>query len=117
MIAMSTSDSSNLIALVSLAVIMSFFFVVWLFALISALRNERLDSTMKLVWVLVILLVNGLGAILYLLVAPNRTSRGERTLAAWQARNRHRRQMAASLERDRRRHQLRPASHTGENNV
>jgi len=50
-------------------------FGVWLYALISAIKNERLDSTMKLVWVVVILFVNIVGAPLYLIVAPNRSSR------------------------------------------
>lgn len=47
-------------------------FALWLFALISAIKNENLDANMRLIWVLVIILVNGLGALIYLLVAPNR---------------------------------------------
>jgi uncharacterized protein YacL len=65
-------------------------FSVWLYALVSALKNERLDSTMKLVWVLVIVLVNGLGVIIYLLVAPSRPRRDERVIAEWEERKRRR---------------------------
>ena len=50
-------------------------FGVWLYALISAIKNERLDAVMKLVWVVVIIFVNVLGAPLYLIVAPNRPAR------------------------------------------
>jgi apolipoprotein N-acyltransferase len=51
--------------------------VLWVYALVSAINNERLDSTKRIVWVLVIIFVNGLGALLYLLIAPNRPSREE----------------------------------------
>ena len=43
-------------------------FVIWIWALISAIQNPALDSTMRIVWVLVILLTNVIGAIIYLLV-------------------------------------------------
>lgn len=52
-------------------------FALWLYALISAIKNERLDPTMRIVWVLVVILVNALGAIIYLLVAPNRPTAEE----------------------------------------
>ena len=39
-----------------------------LWALIDAIQNPALDGTMRIVWVLVILLTNVLGAILYLLM-------------------------------------------------
>lgn len=54
----------------------------WVYALVSAIQNERLDSARRIAWVLVILLVNGLGALLYLLIAPNRPSAEEIRLAA-----------------------------------
>lgn len=57
-------------------------FALWLYALISAIKNERLDPTMRIVWVLVVILVNGLGAVIYLLVAPNRPSQAELRLEA-----------------------------------
>lgn len=56
-------------------------FAVWLYALVTALRHERLESTERLTWVLVILLANVLGALVYLAVAPNRTGRTDRELA------------------------------------
>jgi hypothetical protein len=45
--------------------------VVWLWALIDAIRNPALDNTMRLIWVLVIVLLSLLGAILYLLIGRN----------------------------------------------
>lgn len=57
-------------------------FALWLYALISAIKNEQLDPTMRIVWVLVIILVSGLGALLYLLIAPNRPSAEELRIAA-----------------------------------
>lgn len=57
-------------------------FALWLYALISAIKNERLDPTMRIVWVLVIILVNGLGALIYLLVAPSRPSAEEMRINA-----------------------------------
>ena len=43
-------------------------FVVWLWALISAIKNPRLDSTMRLVWILVIVLTGIIGAVIYLVI-------------------------------------------------
>lgn len=57
-------------------------FALWLYALISAIKNERLDPTMRIVWVLVVILVNGLGALIYLWVAPNRPSPEELRMEA-----------------------------------
>lgn len=37
----------------------------WLWALVDAITNPRLDSSMRLIWVLVIIFLNWLGAILY----------------------------------------------------
>lgn len=48
-------------------------FVIWLWALISAIKNSRLDSNMRLVWILVIVLTQIVGAILYLVIG-NRTT-------------------------------------------
>lgn len=57
-------------------------FALWLYALISAIKNERLDPTMRIVWVLVVILVSGLGAVIYLLVAPNRPTPDELRMEA-----------------------------------
>lgn len=40
----------------------------WLWALIDAIRNPALDSNMRIVWILVILLTNWIGALIYLLI-------------------------------------------------
>jgi hypothetical protein len=42
---------------------------IWIWALVDALRNPALDGTMKLVWVLVIIFTQVIGAIIYLVVA------------------------------------------------
>jgi uncharacterized membrane protein len=41
--------------------------VLWIYALINAIKNPKLDSNMRLVWVLVIVLVGPIGAIIYLI--------------------------------------------------
>jgi hypothetical protein len=42
--------------------------VFWLWALVDAIRNPALDSTMRLIWVLVIIFLSLLGALLYLVI-------------------------------------------------
>ena len=42
--------------------------VVWIWALIDAIRNPGLEDTMRIVWVLVIVFTGILGAIIYLIV-------------------------------------------------
>jgi len=66
------------------------FLGLWIYALISAIKNERLDSTMRIVWVLVIVLTSGLGALLYLFIAPGRPTRDERSWAEWRSRQKRR---------------------------
>lgn len=46
-------------------------FALWVWALVSAIQNPTLDSTMRIVWVLVIIFTGFIGAIIYLLVARN----------------------------------------------
>lgn len=46
-------------------------FALWIFSLIHTIQNERLDSTMKLVWVLLIVFLSPIGSILYFLVGCN----------------------------------------------
>ena len=43
-------------------------FVIWIVALVDVVRRQFLDSTTKLVWVLVIVLAHTLGAIIYLII-------------------------------------------------
>jgi hypothetical protein len=47
-------------------------FVVWVWALIDAIQNPALDSTMRIVWVLVIVFTQIIGAIIYLAVGRTR---------------------------------------------
>lgn len=43
----------------------------WIGALVHLLRNKALEGTDKIVWVLVVMLLNALGAILYFFLAPD----------------------------------------------
>jgi heme A synthase len=43
-------------------------FVFWLWMLIDCLKNPRLQGTEKIVWILVIILLYGLGALIYFFV-------------------------------------------------
>lgn len=45
---------------------------VWIWALVDAIQNPALDSTMRMVWVLVIVLTQIIGAIIYLAVGRSR---------------------------------------------
>ncbi len=51
-------------------------FVFWLWMLIDAIKNPRLDGTMKIVWVLVIILFHGLGALIYFFAGRDRSLSG-----------------------------------------
>ena len=45
---------------------------VWIWALVDAIQNPALDSTMRLVWILVIVFTQIIGAIIYLAVGRSR---------------------------------------------
>ena len=45
-------------------------FLIWIWALVHMLTNQALQGTDKIVWTIVIVFLNILGAILYFLVAP-----------------------------------------------
>jgi hypothetical protein len=45
----------------------------WIWALIDAIRNPALDPTMRIVWVLVIVLTSWIGALIYLAVGRSGT--------------------------------------------
>jgi hypothetical protein len=49
-------------------------FALWLWALVDAIRNPALDSTMRIVWVVVIVVTQFLGALLYLIMRPRSAS-------------------------------------------
>ena len=44
---------------------------IWLWALVHAIRNPAISDTNRLMWVIVILFANVLGAVLYLVIAPS----------------------------------------------
>jgi hypothetical protein len=48
----------------------------WIWALVSAIQNPVLDSTTRIIWVLVIIFTGFIGAIIYLVVAPRSASSG-----------------------------------------
>lgn len=50
-------------------------FVLWVWALVDAIRNPALDNTMRIVWVLVIVFTNIVGALIYLAIGRNSPSR------------------------------------------
>jgi hypothetical protein len=49
--------------------------VVWIWALVDAIKNPALDSTMRIVWVLVIVFTQIIGAIIYLAVGRSGRTR------------------------------------------
>ena len=40
-------------------------FVFWIWMLIDAIKNPRLDSNQRIIWVLVIVFLNWIGALIY----------------------------------------------------
>ena len=50
-------------------------FGVWIWALVDAIQNPALDSTMRIVWVLVILFTSVIGALIYLTLGRSATQR------------------------------------------
>jgi Phospholipase_D-nuclease N-terminal len=57
---------SGLIALMGFAIGV-FLFIFWIWMLIDCIKNDRLSSTEKIVWVLVIVFLHAMGALIYLL--------------------------------------------------
>ena len=45
----------------------------WVWALIDAINNPRLDSNTRLIWILVIVLTGVLGALIYIIVGRNKS--------------------------------------------
>ena len=48
------------------------FFVFWVWMLIDCIQNQRLNGTEKIIWVLVIIFLNLLGALIYFLAGRKR---------------------------------------------
>ena len=69
LLAQSVDTGTGGLAIAALLALVGFaIFVLWLWALIHAIKNPRLDSTMRIIWVLVILFTSPIGPILYLLL-------------------------------------------------
>ncbi|MCA9116905.1 MAG: PLDc_N domain-containing protein [Planctomycetaceae bacterium] len=49
--------------------------VIWVWALVDAIRNPALDDTMRIVWVLVIVFTQIVGALIYLVIGRSRSPR------------------------------------------
>jgi hypothetical protein len=49
------------------------YFIFWLWMLIDCLKNQRLDGTEKLIWVLVIFFLHVLGPLLYFFIAKEQS--------------------------------------------
>jgi phospholipase D-like protein len=50
---------------------------IWIWALVDAIQNPALDSTMRIVWIVVIVFTQVIGAIIYLVVGRSkRTASG-----------------------------------------
>jgi phosphotransferase system glucose/maltose/N-acetylglucosamine-specific IIC component len=50
-------------------------FIFWVWMLIDAIRNPELDSTMRIVWILVIVFTGIIGAIIYFFMGSVRRAR------------------------------------------
>jgi hypothetical protein len=46
-------------------------FVIWVWALVHMLTNQAIQGTDKIVWALVVIFLNALGAILYFILSPS----------------------------------------------
>jgi hypothetical protein len=44
------------------------YLAIWIWALVDAIRNPALDNTTRLIWVLVILFTQLIGAVIYLVI-------------------------------------------------
>ncbi|MDB6020130.1 MAG: hypothetical protein JWR19_4619 [Pedosphaera sp.] len=62
---------TGLLGLVSLAFIIVCF-IFWIMMLVDCIKNDRLSSNEKIIWVLVILFLHALGALIYFLVGRNK---------------------------------------------
>jgi cytochrome c oxidase assembly factor CtaG len=60
-----------LLSLFSLALVV-LAFIFWIWMLVDCIKNERLDSTQRIVWVLVIVFLHALGALIYYLAGRDR---------------------------------------------
>jgi len=62
----------GLLVLLLCGLVAALAFVFWIWMLISAITNPRIGGGEKIAWVLVILLLNWIGAVIYCLVGRSR---------------------------------------------
>jgi len=76
--AQSTTSVFGIALLLFLIPLVLALFAFWIWMLVSAIQNNGLNSTEKIVWVLVIIFLHCLGALLYFLLGhPKRHPLGE----------------------------------------
>jgi hypothetical protein len=56
---------------VSMAVFSIISVIFWIIGLVHCLTNKSLQGNEKIVWILVVILLNALGSVLYFFLAPN----------------------------------------------
>ena len=66
--------AGGLCMIVAFALVGLVSFVIWLWALIDAIKNPALDSNQRLIWILVILLTNLLGALIYFIIGRKKAT-------------------------------------------
>jgi hypothetical protein len=74
LLAQAQGDGGSAIAMFALGLLLVslFFFLLWVFALVDAIKNPALDNNERLIWVLVIVLTNWIGALIYLVAGRKR---------------------------------------------
>lgn len=63
----------TLAALIAMAIV-ALVFVFWIWMLVDCIKNPSLDSTHKIIWVLVILFLHGLGGLIYYFAGRSKTA-------------------------------------------
>jgi len=56
---------------ISSMILVTLSLIIWIGALVHLLTNKALEGTEKIVWLLVVIFLNALGAILYFFLAPD----------------------------------------------
>ena len=79
-----------ILALFGFAILLSaLMFALWIYSLVHAIQNEQLDSTMKMVWILLIVFVSPIGSILYFIMGRNPTGSSAGQFSAGQFNGNH----------------------------
>jgi hypothetical protein len=64
----------HLIFMLAIGALCLAMFVFWVWMLVDCLQNPRLEGAEKIVWVLVIIFLHGLGAILYFFIGRSKST-------------------------------------------